>query len=250
MIERFTNEQEHKIASIQALTPSERPAAIADMVHSAQFDKAQNPYIGHPRRVSFFASLMLTELTERFSAAEAEVALHAAWLHDVLEDSGTNGFPQIFSDDLIGWGVSPEAVEIVELLSKNDSATKVDEPCEDPYYIAIKANKLARLVKIADLADNCNEQRVALLKTLGVKDKVAYYAKAIEFLELDSTERAMFDSRKSMDAEITQEAWNNRNLSWLDWDKDKPVIPGRMTFAQLYRKAKAEKDAQKSSEEG
>jgi hypothetical protein len=249
MIERFSQELEEKIAKIQALNSSERPAAIADMVHAAQFDKAQNPYIGHPRRVSFFASLMLSELNERFSAAEAEVAVQAAWLHDVLEDSGTNGFPQIFSDDLIGWGVSQEVVEIVELLSKNDSATKVDEPSEDPYYVAIKSNKLARLVKIADLADNCNKQRVAVLKTKGVKDKVPYYAKAIEFLNLDPKERDMFDSRVDMDVEITQEAWNNRNLSWLERDKDKPVIPGRMTFGQLYRKARAEKDAKNTSSE-
>lgn len=250
MIARFSQEQEANIANILLLNLADRPNAIAEMVHLVQFDKADNPYIGHPRRVSFFASLMLTELTERFSATEAEVAVHAAWLHDVLEDSGTNGFPQIFSDDLIGWGVSQETVEIVELLSKNDSATKVDEPSQDPYYIAIKANKLARIVKIADLADNCNKQRVAILKAKQVKDKVPYYTKAIEFLELDSKEREMVESRIGMDVEITQEAWNNRNLSWLDWDKDKPVIPGRMTFAQLYRKAKAEKDSQKSSEEG
>jgi (p)ppGpp synthase/HD superfamily hydrolase len=243
VIARFSKNQEDNIATILQLNLADRPQAIAEMVHLLQFDKADNPYIGHPRRVSFFASLMISELTDLFSAAEEEVAVQAAWLHDVLEDSGTNGFPQIFSDDLIGWGVSQEVLDVVLLLSKDGSASKVDEPSADQSYMAIKANKLARLVKIADLADNCNKQRVAILKTKGVKDKVPYYTKATEFLNLDSKEREMFDSRVDMDVEITKEAWIKHNSSWMDWDKDKPVIPGRMSFSQLYRKARAESDA-------
>ena len=46
---------------------------IAHKAHDGQFDKAGNPYIGHPGRVAAFV--------------EGDVATAAAWLHDVLEDT-------------------------------------------------------------------------------------------------------------------------------------------------------------------
>jgi (p)ppGpp synthase/HD superfamily hydrolase len=66
----------------------------------------------------------------------------AGLLHDVLEDTDLN------ADDLVASGVPSRVVETVVVLTK-----RPDEPY-DRYIERIRADELARRVKLADLQDN------------------------------------------------------------------------------------------------
>lgn len=111
--------------------------AIAYIAHRGQVDKAGAAYIDHPRRVA-------ERLTEPGAVA-------AAWLHDVIEDCG------ISADDLRQAGIPGDVVEAVALLTRMP-----DQPSED-YYAAIRTNPVALAVKLADIADNTDEDRLRRL---------------------------------------------------------------------------------------
>jgi len=227
---RFGQELNARIEQILKLNTGDRPEQIARLVHEKQLDKANAPYIDHPRRVSQNVSFLLSELVGRYSQAEISTSVLAAWLHDVIEDSGET-FPEIGVGDLARWGVAFEVIEVVALLTKTESV-KI-EPSQDAYYQRIKANRLARAVKIADLADNCNGERVSKL-TSGFS-KVDYYKIALEFLDLDDAERFLFNYRIDLPAEITKEIWDSGlNNELLRPNGFLPVVEGRMTFAQLF----------------
>lgn len=116
----------------------ERAKDLAHRAHAGQVDKAGRPYIEHVARVAAAVS----------DDPEAEAV---AWLHDVIEDCDyryhneiTMLFPQ-------------QTVISVEALSrwKGHSA--------EWYYDQIRAIPLALRVKLADIADNSDEERLALL---------------------------------------------------------------------------------------
>lgn len=114
---------------------------LATQAHGAQKDKAGNPYIDHPRRVA-----------ERLEAAGASAqAVAAGWLHDVLEDTPTT------AADLAAVGIPAEVIDAVTAVTKRPG-----EPTED-YAARIRASALGLQVKEADLADNCDPARMALL---------------------------------------------------------------------------------------
>lgn len=102
--------------------------SIAVSAHEGQVDKAGVPYILHPMRV-----MMRGATTE-----EMAVGI----LHDVLED--TKVTEAVLRDS----GVPEYIIDAVRLLTKRQG-----EP-EDQYLRQIKANKLARTVKINDIDDN------------------------------------------------------------------------------------------------
>lgn len=110
---------------------------IAQQAHNGQVDKSGNPYIEHPLRVS-------AKFTQ---PAHQCIAL----LHDVLEDSDYT------SDDLRVAGISNEVIGAVVALTHLKN-----EPL-DQYYERIKKNPLALTVKLADIEDNTDPGRLALL---------------------------------------------------------------------------------------
>jgi (p)ppGpp synthase/HD superfamily hydrolase len=109
---------------------------IATNAHAGQKDKNGVDYIEHPRRVAG----RLQQLDEQA----------VAWLHDVVEDTA------VTEDDLREQGVDEAIVEAVLLLSRNRGDA-------DDYYPRIAAQPLARSVKLADIADNTDPARAALL---------------------------------------------------------------------------------------
>lgn len=114
---------------------------IAQAAHADQVDKAGRPYIEHPRRVA-----------ARLSAAGAPTeAIAAGWLHDVLEDTETT------PADLASAGMPAETIAAVLAVTK-----RTEEPPED-YAARIVSTPLAADVKRADLADNSDPARLALL---------------------------------------------------------------------------------------
>lgn len=114
---------------------------IAEAAHAGQVDKAGQPYIDHPRRVAV--------RLEKGSAPAEAVA--AGWLHDVLEDT------DVTADELREAGVPEETIAAVEAVTKREGESV------EGYAARIKATALALEVKHADLADNSDPERLALL---------------------------------------------------------------------------------------
>jgi (p)ppGpp synthase/HD superfamily hydrolase len=127
--------------------------AIARDAHAAQFDKAGNPYIGHVARVA-----------ARVTGDDDAVA--AAWLHDVIEDTSFT------AEELRTRGIPDMVVDAVVLLTR----VKGQDP--EAYYSAVAANALARAVKLADIADNSDPERLAKLDTATADRLRAKYAHA------------------------------------------------------------------------
>lgn len=110
-----------------------RAAAIADRAHQGQFRRdGATPYICHPRDVA--------GRVKGDDMAEA-----VAWLHDVLEDT------DLKADDLRKAAIPQEVVDAVILLTRRDGLGY------ERYLSQIKANPLARKVKIADMLSNLND---------------------------------------------------------------------------------------------
>jgi (p)ppGpp synthase/HD superfamily hydrolase len=109
---------------------------IAVTAHGSQFDKAGEPYVLHPIRVM----LRMTTHEERIVGI----------LHDVIEDS-----PDYTLDDMRTMGFSRAVVEALDALTHRDGENY------DAYVQRIKVSSdLARRVKLADLSDNLNKNRI------------------------------------------------------------------------------------------
>jgi hypothetical protein len=131
--------------------------AIAQVVHHGQTDKAGEPYIGHVVRVMG----RLDDDEQRIVAA----------LHDVLEDGPRRGWP-ITPDHLRAAGVPPDALTAVVTITHPRG-----EP-DERYWARVAQNPLARAVKLADIADNSDPDRLARLKP-SVRDRLSEkYTKA------------------------------------------------------------------------
>ena len=134
---------------------------IATAAHEGQTDKLGAPYIQHPERVAARVA----------ATTDDAAAIAAAWLHDVVEDS------DVTLNDLAAAGIAPDAVRAVDLLTRRgdvDAAT---------YYDRIRADRVARQVKLADLADNTDPRRLALLDEATQLRLIAKYAAALHAIE-------------------------------------------------------------------
>lgn len=114
----------------------ERAIEIAARAHASQRDKADQPYILHPLRLMF----AVTTLHERM----------AALLHDIVEDTA------ITFEDLEQEGFPEEVIQAVRALTKRPGETRIDAARR------AVADPIARVVKLADVADNMNLGRIAL----------------------------------------------------------------------------------------
>jgi hypothetical protein len=123
----------------------------------------------------------------------------AAWLHDVVEDSGTNGFPRIGFGFLFGKRIEPESLRVIELLTRPEDTSP---QAQDAYCQAISANPLAKMVKLADIADNLNEQRLALLPKETQDKAREKYAHALDALEATTSERAWLAERVAIEPDF------------------------------------------------
>ena len=131
---------------------------VAYKAHENQVDRSGVPYIFHPFHV---AESMDTE-------AEVCVAL----LHDVVEDTDYT------IEDLTKEGFSDEVLEAVELLTRDKSEEYMD------YVYKIKPNKIARKVKLSDLAHNSDESRL-IEKDAHYEELKKRYEKAKMYLEFN-----------------------------------------------------------------
>ena len=207
-------DQKLEIEKLLLLPVVDRPQRIAELVHRIQVDKAGRAYIDHPRRVA--ENVKQLPGFDHLPSQEQADAVAAAWLHDVIEDSGDDAWPKVAQADLLGWGISARAAEIAELLTRKDEVT------DDIYYARIKADPLARMVKIADITDNCNDQRIEWVVAAGGKRNPKRYKSALKFFALDKRERLAFKARTTKPANyltLKEGAMNKgKTIVYLDMD--------------------------------
>jgi (p)ppGpp synthase/HD superfamily hydrolase len=123
--------------------------------HKDQLDKSGLPYVFHP----FHLAEQMTE----------ENTVVAALLHDVVEDT-----PYTF-DDLLAMGFGEEVVAALRLLTHDDAVPYMD------YVANIKANPIARAVKLADLRHNSDLSRLDAVDEKALR-RCEKYAEAIRLL--------------------------------------------------------------------
>lgn len=155
---------------------------LAYDVHSGQLDKAGVPYLFH---IAHVAEQMPDECTAV-----------AALLHDVMEDSS------ITEANLLSAGFLKEAIDAVCLLTHQSGVPYLD------YIRTIRANRVARAVKLADLAHNSDLSRLEHIDD-AARRRSLLYAQAIAILQ---------------DSPLTEV------VAALFWNKDRFMICQRPAF--------------------
>lgn len=131
--------------------------AIATTAHEGQTDKGGHPYIQYPLRV--------------MHRVQGEYERMAAVLHDVLEDTS------VTADDLRAAGCPASVIAAVEALTKQRGegiAESMARAASDP---------IAAVVKRADIADNSNPSRLAMLDSGTANRLRQKYAESIRLLD-------------------------------------------------------------------
>ncbi|MBS4893770.1 MAG: hypothetical protein KHZ90_08345 [Veillonella parvula] len=133
----------------------EKSIIFATEKHMGQVDKSSQPYILHPLRVM-----------ENCLNIETKIV---AVLHDILEDTDTT------KEDLLEFLPEYLVNSIVEI-------TKVENEAYEDYLKRVGSNYYATQVKLMDLKDNMNLDR---LEKIEMKDMKRYlkYRKAVEYLK-------------------------------------------------------------------
>ena len=134
---------------------SEKAYEIAKKAHLGQIDKAGEDYIKHPEKVASFVK------------TDEEKAV--AYLHDVIEDT------ELTLEDLREYGFSEEVLKAVDVITKKKGQDY------QTYLNSVKENKLARVVKLADLRHNSDLTRLIDI-TEKDRERKEKYQKAIDFL--------------------------------------------------------------------
>lgn len=141
---------------------------LAAWIHRDQVDKGGVDYMQHPLRVE--ARMRPDDWTGRILAL----------LHDTVEDS-KDGHSAILS--ILSFICFPD--EIVEALL---AITKFPGEPQSTYLDRVKANPIALRVKLADIADNMDESRLALLDMATAKRLREKYAAALRHLRAENPE--------------------------------------------------------------
>lgn len=130
---------------------------IAVSAHKDQKDKIGEPYILHPIRVML--------------ACNDEISRMVAILHDVIEDTEIN------EESLRVLG-TPESV-----LKAVVAMTKIKGMKYQDYLNQVKADEIARRVKVADIRDNMSPIRLYRLDHKTRERLERKYIDALKFLE-------------------------------------------------------------------
>lgn len=160
---------------LSVLGPVERARAVAIVAHAGQVDKAGAPYVSHSFRV--MDRLASLDGFVSLSADDQQMALVAAGLHDVVEDS-----PLSLADVAALFPELPRVSMVVDALTKRRGESNVD------YYSRVAASHVAVVVKHADLLDNCDPVRRAALDAETFDRTGRKYAVAFRALGFDVPE--------------------------------------------------------------
>lgn len=144
---------------------------IAARAHAGQTDKSGQPYIFHPLRVMMRLQPEGGMKYEFFQSMRI-----VAVLHDVLEDTS------VTEADLVMSGFGPEIIDALKALSR------IVDPHKEIYLTEfiprIAKNPMARIVKLADLADNMDPKRVPPGQEGAIHEsQIRKYQKAKAYIE-------------------------------------------------------------------
>ena len=133
---------------------------LATEAHRYQLDKNGEHYIYHPLRVML-------------SVVGGDYVRMCAILHDVVED--TDWTMECISEE----GFPNDVVKAVKAITH-----KKGQPYQE-YLDVVKANDIARAVKIADIKDNMDPDRMVKLDWDTITRLITKYAMALKFLTDD-----------------------------------------------------------------
>ncbi len=114
---------------------------VARKLHDGQYRKSGEPYFTHPLKV---CSTLVSY------GIDDDITLAAAILHDVLEDC-EEALPNGGQDLVEEYGIDPEIVEIIAILSKRSG---LNDQELGKYFRKIEKNPKAALIKLADRLHN------------------------------------------------------------------------------------------------
>jgi hypothetical protein len=183
-IDRFSrNHIEDAIQRFESNDLTHRAYQIAKTAHHGQLDKASMPYITHPIRVA--------------SSFDDPILQAVGLLHDVIEDC------DVTSDDLRAQGMPEEVVQAVLCLTRKEGEVYQD------FIHRAGENERSRLVKIADIRDNTDKQRMERAPKQ-VQDTLASlqkrYTKALDYLLQPTLETLVARAREAgIDSKLLSE---------------------------------------------
>ena len=131
-----------------------KASLISYEAHKEDFDKGGYPYIMHPLYLAF-------QMTDQDSVC-------VALLHDVIEDHGDRYSFEFLKKE----GFCENVISALKLLTHDPGVDYMD------YIKAIKTNKTARRVKIADLKQNLDVSR----RNVKIFYKDEIYKQALNYL--------------------------------------------------------------------
>lgn len=131
--------------------------------HKGQTDKSGRDYYLHPIAVM-----------NRLPKTVGEDVLHAALLHDVIEDT------EYTRQDLANMGYNDATLDVVDLVTKNSEEN--GSYLEKIESIIASGNVGAIRLKYADMSENTDPDRVAKLSKNDKKRLTEKYAEPIELL--------------------------------------------------------------------
>ncbi len=148
---------------------------IAKATHEGQTDKAGKPYFEHVQTVSELASEIIFSWNEEYDDFLIQAQI-VSYLHDVVEDTS------LTIDDLWKFQVPTDCILAIETLTKSKGQDYND------YLSRVKLNKLATVVKIADLTHNSDLSRLEEVTPADL-ERLDKYQKAIDYLSCFKCEK-------------------------------------------------------------
>ena len=124
--------------------------SLATKTHEGQKDKAGEDYINHPKRVA-----------EKCQSLDEKVT---ALLHDVIEDT------DITTNDLKDLGFPQYIIDSILSVTKRENEDYMD------FILRSKSNIIGRNVKIQDLLDNMDLNRLSVVTDKDLKRLQKYIA--------------------------------------------------------------------------
>lgn len=104
--------------------------------HQGQFDKGGVPYVFHPMHIA--------------EQMDTEEEICVALLHDVLEDTNYT------VEDICALGFPDSVIEAINCITRPKGMDYIE------YIKQVKKNNIATKVKLADIENNSDEQRLSL----------------------------------------------------------------------------------------
>lgn len=148
---------------------------LSKSAHKGQYDKAGQEYYKHPIAVANIikfemeSELSKLDYSNRTKQEVLNILIATAFLHDIIEDT------MFTADDLINNEIPVEVVELVHLLTRKRDITYFE------YIELISKNKLATIVKIADIKHNLDINRFGVNYKIN-ESLINRYIKAINIL--------------------------------------------------------------------